>query len=163
MALKEWVIQFITLGVGVVTPFITGRGPSCRTTVAFCWRKEGWMFLLLTSVLQDIRKAEASSSSGCVHKPCSENIGIFGGFLIMKVLGGVAKWEGINFWEHMLLVAAVTFLNVSTMFAPTRSNCINQYDLIVMWMIFVSGFVVHDIGWFFLLVDSFQFAIHHGW
>lgn len=46
------------------------------------------MFLLLTSVSQDIRKAEASSSSGCVHKPSSENIGFFRGFLIMKVFGG---------------------------------------------------------------------------
>jgi len=49
------------------------------------------MFLLLTSVSQDIRKAEASSSSGCVHKPSSENIGVF----FVDADGGVSNYEGL--------------------------------------------------------------------
>lgn len=64
------------------------------------------MFLLLTSVSQDIRKAEASSSSGCVHKPSSENIGVFGWFLIMKVLGGGIR--GCEMGRDKLLGTHVT-------------------------------------------------------
>ena len=44
--------------------------------------------LLLTSVSQDIRKAEASSSSGCVRKPgWDKNIGAFFSFFFSQMEG----------------------------------------------------------------------------